>query len=301
MIFPQEAIGIRKNKEIDGLYDIELFKNEFIQQYSEIEIHFFLYPYSRLIKANDFMFYPYEEYVTDVQSHKRSVYVQLKQSFDKKFGFLLGSIIAAVFYQYKPSDLFSVQSVVSVFAAYTIGKEIWSDIEKYLIEVSQNWKLRYSELSFSYILEKFTTLTRYSTFAKENRYGKFSILAEKMDFIEQSNSQTIRLLYDTKDIHFKKESIHLMSLQISHSLIKEFEKKGFLFGVKIGLRKKGLFHTKTYEYYQSIHKHQLGSLDAEHNWKENSTFFRSYINFGRLKLISKERLFEQANIVSMID
>jgi len=228
------------------------------------ECHVVLYPYSRRVTSEAIAFYPFEEYVKDVLSHQRSAYTRIHSPFNEAFGLLLGLMIAVVFAVFKPQDLLSIESIVSVFAAYAIGKDLWDDIDRALVQVSKEWRICFQDNYYRYQAEKPTTLTFYSLLAKRRRYGKSSLLPEQIDFIKQSNSQTLRMCFNTKDlVSLAEPSAHVHSIHIDPPLSEEFEKSGFLFGIKLSFNKSFLGIMKCFELFQSIDKDSIGCLDEE--------------------------------------
>ena len=293
-----DFIRLRKNKDIPNIYDVEMNHIDHLRTYDSVECHIVLYPYSRKICSENITFYPFEEYVKDILTYQKSAYVKLSSQFNKLFGLFLGIVITMIFFKLKPDDLFSVESIVSVFGAYFVGKEIWDDIEKILINLSKNWRLRYQENYYFYQLEKHTTLTHYSYFAKKHRYGKAPLLPEKIDFIEQSNSQTVRMCFNMKDLQSLTESSgHILSIHIDPSLLSDFEHDSFMFGVKFSLNKHLLGFIKRVELFQSLHKHSKGSLDENGKWIERGVFYRKTLTFGRLKAFLKSGLPYQKTII----
>ena len=295
---------MRRNEEIPGIYDVELRHLDELRQYDSVECHVVLYPYSRKICSKNIAIHPYEEYVKDILSHHKSAYTKAGSQFNKLFGIMIGLLITVIFFKFKPSDLFSVESIVSVFGAYFVGKEIWDDIERNLIEISKTWRLRYQENYYFYRLEKRTTLTNYSWFAKKQRYGKTPLLPEQIDFIEKSNSQTLRLLFNMKDVgasgswEMLASSGHLFSWHLEPELVDEFEKEGFLLGVKLSLNKQFLCFTKRLELFQSLHRQSKGALDEHGLWTDNTVFYRKTFTCGRYKAFLKSGLLPDQSIIA---
>ncbi len=181
-----EIISITKNKELSNVYDVQIKMDESMGVFQEVECHLTLYPYSRKLCASHVLFLPFEEYVKDISSHQRSAYSLIGDQFNNLFGVFLGIAIVFIFYFLKPDDLLSVESIVSVLGAYIIGRDIWADIEKALINISKKWRIRYTENYYLYQLEKSTTLTQYSFFAKKQRYGIHPLLPEQMDLLNRA-------------------------------------------------------------------------------------------------------------------
>ncbi len=157
------------------------------KQFDSFECHFTLYPYDRRISSDNFKINPFEEYVNDILSNHRSVYERITENTGKIFGAFLGAVITAAFAIFKPEILVSVESVVSIFAAYTFGKEFWQDIQNGLIRITKNKRLSYTENSYSYVIEKKTTLTGYSTLARQKRLDFYSELPYKFEFSIKSH------------------------------------------------------------------------------------------------------------------
>jgi len=213
---------------------------------------------------------------------------------------LLGLIIALVFAWFKPLDLFSIESIVSVFGAYTIGKELWDDIERMLTELSKGWRICYRDSYYQYKLEKHTTLTYYSYLAKRQRYGKSCWLPEQIDFIKQSNSQTVRMCFDMADWEEVSDPlVHILSIHIDPALLERFRGQGFLFGVKLSLNKKTLGVTKKFELFQSLDKDARGCLDEEGQWFSNAAFYRRTLTVGRLKYFAAEGVLDGRTIIAL--
>ncbi|GAK57481.1 hypothetical protein U27_04448 [Candidatus Vecturithrix granuli] len=296
----QDLILLRKNQELTNIYDVEMRHLDVLRQYETIECHSVVYPYSRKVCANHLAFFPFEEYVKDILTQQKSAYVTIARNVHKGFGVALGLMILVLFLLYKPEDLLSVGSIVSIVGAYIMGKELWDDLERFLITLSKTWRIRYQEPYYAFQLEKHTTLTHYSSFAKQHRYGKPSLLAEKMDFIEQSNSQTVRLCFHHADLPASNEnSGHIFSMHVDPSVLSDFEQEGFLFGVKLSLNRRrwgGL--RQCTELFQSIHKGAYGALDDRGIWVENAVFYRKTLVYGRVKLFLTSGLMPQTKIIA---
>jgi hypothetical protein len=291
------VICLLKNRELPNRFDVEMRGLDQLRAYDRIECHVVLYPYSRSINSDDIHFYPFEEYVNDVLSNQRSAYAEIQSSMDQVFGLALGVLIALIFAHLKPSSLLNIETIVSVFGAYAIGKELWNDIEGMLANVSKNWRLRYQDSYYRYRLEKRTTLTHYSYLAKRQRYGKAILLPEQIDFIKQSNSQTLRMCFDTRDWNrsqdhgsslspdiLNPDSVHIHSIHIDESLMDDLVQDGFMFGVKLSLGWRVLGFVRSLEVFQSLNKQSIGCLDDTGIWNEGALFYRNTLSLGRLKL-----------------
>lgn len=172
MKFPKgvfkEFLKFNQHPSIPHLIDVELAKLKELEPYKSSEIHLVLYPYSREICAKDFTFNPFEEYVSDIISHQKSAYLKVRNYHDNLFGLFLGMILFALFFLLKPQDLFSVESIVSILGIYLVGKDLWCDIEYFLISMTKNWRIRYVDRYYDYYLDRESTLSRFASFAKKN-------------------------------------------------------------------------------------------------------------------------------------
>lgn len=293
-------VRLRGNRSMPGLYDVEMAGIEGLQGYDHVECHVVLYPYSRRVNSGDITFYPFEEYVKDVLSNQRSAYAEIRGHFNEVFGLLLGLLIAVVFAAFKPEDLLSVESIVSVFAAYTIGKELWDDIERTLIGLSKNWRLRLQDSYYRYQLERHSTLAAYALLAKRRRYGKSSLLPERIDFIKQSNSQTLRMCFDMRDWRcFAEPSGHVHSIHVDPAVLSDFQAAGFMFGVKLSLNRGFLGFSRCLELFQSIDNGSTGCLDGQGEWVEGALFCRNTLTWGRVKYYLNTGLVHGQTIVAV--
>ena len=293
----RDLIHLHKNETLPHIYDVDLQGIERLRGYDGLECHIVLYPYSRAVNSAGLTFFPFEEYVQDVLAQQRSAYALMARSWPKLFGLLIGLVIALFFLRFKPDDLFSVESVVSIFGAYVLGKELWDDIENGLIELSKGWRLRYREDYYRYKLEKHTTLALYSSFAKRQRYGKAALTPERMDVIKQSNSETVRMCFDLRELRRFEGVAHLLSIHVEPALLEEFERGGFLLGVKLSLNRRTLGVTRCWELFQSQQRGACGCLDEAGGWMENTVFYRRTVVWGRLKYFREAGVLQNWRII----
>jgi hypothetical protein len=317
------TIRLCRNQDLPNRFDVELRADaahtgrgasviERLKSYDRIECHVVFYPYSRTICSNDIHFYPFEEYVDDVLSNQRSAYAEIHSSLDQVFGLLLGLFIALAFARFKPQSLLEIEAIVSVFGAYAIGKELWHDIERMLVNVSKNWRLCYQESYYRYRLEKRTTLTHYSHLAKRQRYGKATLLPDKIDFIKQSNSQTLRMCFDTRDLDLPRDldalpgteagqtlSAHVHSIHVNEGLMDDLLRDGFMFGLKLSYNRRILGITRALEVFQSLNKQSIGCLDDTGKWHEGALFYRNTLTLGRIKLYLNNGLLPGVSILDV--
>jgi hypothetical protein len=296
----KDYVRVRVNKKISHIYDVELGHLDELNRLSSVECHVAFYPYSRKITSDHFEFTPFEEYVNDIAAHQRSTYIKIKNRFCNVFGLFLGILIVGIFFAFKPQELLSIEPIISIIGAYFIGKELWGDIEDLLINISKNWRIRYIESYYFYRLEKHTTLSLYSRLAKKRRYGKEAILPEKMDLIQQKNSQTLRLFFNMKDLKPTKEAYaHMLSIRLDSKQLQEFENDGFMFGVKLSFNKRFLGVTRCREFFQSIDKDMKGCLKENGEWTNGAVFYRNTFRLGRVKFFINKGLIENKSIVDM--
>jgi hypothetical protein len=160
--------------------------------------------------------------------------------------------------------------------------------------------VRFQSNYYSYRLERHTTLTLYSRLAKTHRYGKATVLPELMDFISQSNSQTVRMRFERGELRAEKgESAHMLSISVEPSLLGEFEQAGYLFGVKVSLNRRFLFMENSTELFQSLDKGSPGCLDAAGQWHDRAAFYRRTISAGRLKIFVRSGVTPECRLVAL--
>lgn len=277
-------IRLNAKEAASGLYDIELWGLDHLRHYDSLDCHLVIYPYSRKVTAQDLRVLPYEEYVADIISRQRSVYIKAAERGPYLFGALLALSLVAVFIKYRPVDLLSIESIVSAFGAYFVGKELWDDIERALQNLSHRWKLRYVEGYYPYQLAGQTTLSQYSGMARELRYGRRSLLPERIDFIQQSNSQTVRMRFEAGSLRaFQGNVAHIAALHVDPDVARSFGKEGFLFGVKLSLNRRRRGLEQSLELFQSLDKGRPGCLDDHGVWRKDKIFCRRTRRLGKLK------------------
>jgi hypothetical protein len=297
----QDLVHLRRTRGICGRYDVDLQGLDRLKPYDRVECHTVVYPYARTISSDDIHFNPFEEYVQDVLSRQRSAYSEILNSSDQVFGLLLGALIALIFALVDLKSLLEIEAILSVIGAYVVAKELWHDFERLLINATKDWRLRYQESDYRYQLEKRTTLTAYSYLAKQRRYGKQALLPEKIDFIKQSNSQTLRMCFDVRDLPSANAHLgHLYSIQIDESLADAFQnatESAFLFGVKLSFARRFLGLSRQFEVFQSLDAGRKGCLDAQGEWQDNAAFCRQTLSLGRLKFYARHGIIRDVTII----
>lgn len=108
-----------------------------------------------------------------------------------------------------------------------------------MVNLSKNWRLRYQTDYYACQIEKNTTLANYSALAREQRYGKASLLPERMEFISNANSKTARLKFSKNDLRaFQNGVAHILGVRFDAARAAEFENAGYMFSVKVGLNRR---------------------------------------------------------------
>jgi hypothetical protein len=292
-------IGLRRAEGLTGRYDVEMRGLDRLKHYGRVECHILVYPYSRNISSDDIHFNPFEEYVQDVLSRQRSAYSEIPNATDQLFGLLLGLLIALIFVIIDPRSLLEVEALVSVFGTYVVAKELWNDLERLLINATRDWRLRYQESYYRYQLEKRTTLTSYSYLAKRRRYGMQALLPARIDFVKQSNSQTLRMCFDVRELPLASADLaHLFSIQIEESVAADFD-GGFMFGVKLSFARRFLGFDRHWEVFQSLDTGRRGCLDANGDWQDGAAFYRGTLALGRLKFYARQGLLPDTALIAV--
>jgi hypothetical protein len=119
------------------------------------------------------------------------------------------------------------------------------------------------------------SITTLPILAKKQRYGKSILLPARIDFIKQSNSQTLRMCFDTRDwdsllsdgdLGTRSRAdecqpglpardckpAHIHSIHVDAGLMDDLQRDGFLFGVKLSFGRRFLFLTRSLELFQSL-------------------------------------------------
>lgn len=291
-------IRLRQNPQFQNIYDVELENVPALRAYESVEVHLVLYPFSRQIISDTYRFNPFEEYANEISTRRRSVYTRVPRPANSLFGIFLGILIILVFLAIKPSEVASLQSFVAILGAYFIGKDLWQDIEALFVNVSKNWRVRYQTGYYAYQLEKNTTLTNYSSLAREQRYGKGSLLPERMEFISSSNSKTVRLKFSSADLRrFDQDAAHILALRLDPPVADDFEGAGYMFSVKVSLNERGLLWRRAHEFFQSLNAGQRGCLNFSNEWMNDAALAREAIFIGNVRYLASQRIMPALAIV----
>jgi len=265
-----------------GIYDVELQNIDRLKKFSSVECHVLVYPLSRNIVADDVSLNPYEEYAEDIKDGYNSRYSKINFLFNKFLGLTMSLVIFLLFLAYAPQAFLSIDSVVAIFAAYIIGKELGQDLESLFVNVSSNWKIHFYRDYFKYRLERSSSLTNYSQYAKRYRYGKPSISPSKMDFDKRSNSQIVRMKFNHGDLGTE-QTAHILSIRVSEELINEYENKGYMISFKLCLNKDSFLFTKSLELSQAICKGNVGCLGKDDELVKDGVYFKNVVKGARFK------------------
>lgn len=296
-----QMIAIRRNPDLPGVYDIQFQHLGRVRSYDLLECHIVLYPYSRQLNSGKIVLMPYEEYARDILAQQRSAYKQIGETAKNLFGVFLGLLLVLIFALIRPVELYSLASIVSIIGAYAIGKELWDDLENWMVNTTASTRIRFQPRYYNYQLEKNTTISKYFNLARTSRYGHPMLLPHRMDFIQQSNSQTVRMLFRVADLPTEGEGpVHVLSIHLPPALVKEFEEKGYLFGVKWGLINRIGLLLRSREIFQSMHGHSLGSLDTHNKWQEGKALLRETFSLGRIKFYWKNKVLEEVTLVTKL-
>jgi hypothetical protein len=292
-------VALKQNPELPNIYDVELENVPALRAYESVEVHLVLYPFSRQITADTYRFNPFEEYADDISTRRRSLYSRVPRPANSLFGIFLGIVIILFFLAIKPSEVASLQSFVAILGAYFIGKDLWQDIEALFVTISKNWRVRYQTAYYAYQLEKNTTPTNYSALAREQRYGKASLLPERMEFIPNANSKTVRLKFSRNDLRgFHQDTAHLLAIRLDPALVSEFENARYMFSIKVSLNERALIFRRAHEFFQSLNAGSRGCLNFHNEWTPDTALARDAIFLGNVRYLAAQRLVPAVEIIS---
>lgn len=283
MTDPVNLIKIESSNQENKL-KVFLNRVDEIKKFNSVELTTFLYPYNSRLDSNSFRILPFEEYIEDLRTGKRSNYKQIDDFADKFFGIFLALIIVMFFALFKPSDLFSVQSVISIFAAYTVGKELWTDLDNLLINTTRYFRISWKEKKYFYSRVDFGTIQKFWEFARNVRYKNKTLLPSQIDFMKHSNSKTIEMLFKKKDLkNIDSKTIQILSYELNNSDFGLFQKDSFMVAFKLVLNTNFIFCNFSKEYFFAESTSKFGIIEGN-NFVEGKVFCRSIINFSRIKI-----------------
>lgn len=299
---PHQLINFRRNAELPHIIDVEIRDLATLRRYDSIEFHLVVFPYSRKVTTNDIKVQPFQDYAEDISQHQRSAYTRIPNNSNKQFGMTLAAIVVMVVLVFHPEDFTSAESLVSMFGAYVVGKELGNDIGRYLVEWTKNNRLRYTDSYYSYQLEKSTTLMQYSSFAMKNRYGEVALHPQRMEYLEQSSSKTVRMWFDQEDLAVEGNTAHLVALRIREDLLAEMEEEGYMLGVKVSLNTHRWWGGRyCQEFFQSWSRGESGCLGVHGQWKQHSIFYRQTLMWRHWKWFKAKGWKEGADMVGFYE
>lgn len=293
----QNIFSLTQNSQYPEIWDVRMHQLPPITQFDSFECHFVIYPYNREIGADDLTIHPFQEYVEDILDNQKSLYTPIHDATDRQFGLTLSLLVMGFVMLIGGNTPFSVEALVSLIGAYIAGKELWIDIERYLLKITKSTRLRYFKGYYAYQFERNTTFTQYSVLARRNRYTHTALVPEQIDYIEQSNSKTVRMYYKTEDIPANTQHAHVFSYHIPPEVAQKIVSDGFLWGVKISLNKDTFWGSQHTEWYQSLDNGEAGCLDMMGKWHKDAVFQRKTLTFSKWKFYKshsvcpKQRLF----------
>jgi hypothetical protein len=276
--------------------------NQTIRTSKAIECTFFMYPYSLKMDHTSFDILPYQEYVADVDGGRRSTYQKLDPTASKLFGLFLGILLIIIFGAYNPRELYSLQNLIAVLGAYTLGKEMWDDLDKWLVDTTKTWNINWRGSQYFYIKEDFGTIQRFWKLARIKRNGQPTILPSQLDFMTHSNSKTVEAYFDKKTLFQYPENsiVQFGSVVINNTSLKDFQKDGAMFGFKLSLKKPFLLGDISYDIFQSIDKNEYGAVDKKGVWCPKSILYRKVWNLGRIKIYLVKEVVGDFRLVNLI-
>jgi hypothetical protein len=296
----QNLFLLSKHVEPSKLLSLQFLDISYLKSFNSVHLTTYLYPYNQTVTGEDFTFSPYEEYVDDITHEKRSSYRLIERYTDKIFGLFLGIILVIIFLLFDITTLYSVESVVSIFAAYSIGKELWKDIENALISVTKSWKLRFLPYAYHYIREDFGTIQEFWRRARITRDKQNTLLPTEIDFITHSNSKTIEMLYTKNDFQDSDlQSLRIISINPINEIKKKEIKEGYMFGIKLMLTKKLLFLNRNLEIFQAVDKNEIGAIDLKDKWHRNAMLIRTTYTIGQWKLYYRSKLIDEVKLIKV--
>lgn len=279
---PIVPIAILQNENAENIFDINIdFPNK-TKDIHSYEVQLMIFPYSRLIAANNITIYPFQELQNDLEQGESNTYSLIQDSADKGFGILISFLIFLIFLIFNPNEIFSIQSIISILSAYAIGKEFWRDLDNFLVNFSKNKNIRFLDRIYKYQQNQLSTIFENSRLAELRRYGIESIHPDEFSLISSSNNVILRTKFDAKSLNDNREN-HFGSFHVKKSLADEFLEKSFLIGSKITINKKVGFVLVSTEYFQTFDNGKYGAVKGR-LWHEDASFVRYTISIWRLKM-----------------
>ncbi|GAB4147461.1 MAG: hypothetical protein OHK0017_09200 [Patescibacteria group bacterium] len=298
-LFLKSAVFMRFDNS-QGLWYLEIKGNQFLRKFSSLETHFILYPFNRQIDADDILFRPFDDYYQDVTADLKSVYFKIPKQADKAFGLILALTIGLFFYWYNVAELNSIESIASIIGSYIVGKELWTDIEYFLVNTTRRWSLRFYPRQYSLQRESRTTLSEYTNLARKIRFGQDFPLPNKIELVKQSYSHLLKMFYRLADYNSLKRDdfVRLVSIEVQEKVMSEFRSKQTMLGVKIALNKNLLGMTWSQEFFQAWDRGEPGCINGTGAWMPEAVFMRSSFCVGNIKFYESTKTISQLLMVN---
>ena len=167
---------------------------------------------------------------------------------------------------------------------------MWRFTENFLINLTYSLRLSFQEIQYSFKLRKQTTISKFSNLAKEKRYGKSVVLPSKLDLIEESNSETLRIKFTQSQLNLvKNERVQVLQIKVLDETLFSKLNEGFMLAAKITINKRFLliFSIST-EYSQAINNLEKGTVGKDDRFVKATIRKKSVLNLGRFKFYFKE-------------
>ena len=291
-------ISLVTDEKLRNRINLELHRVPDLRQYDAFECHVVFYPYSERIGSRDYTVLPFEEYVKDIARYQRSAYARIRSNAKEIFGALLGLLVFLLVLKYTHTDVITMESLIGIFAAYFIGKDLWDDIEAILQEKTRGSRLKYRESDYRYQADKNSTLLTFNQFARRNQHHREVIYPAQMDFIMRSQSSTARMRFDQKGVSsVAGESAHLLAIEVDERKLGELQKAGYLVGVKVTFSRRLGWFCKCVDAYQSFDNGKVGCVDDDGSWKADAAFTRTHYTLGRLRWTSRTGYLTKTKII----
>jgi hypothetical protein len=271
--------------------DLLLDNVQSLKTFDNISISLVFYTYDKSLSKEDFKFLPYQEYTEEINLGNRSSYTPIGDFSDKIFGLFLGVSIIILFWFLQPSNLVSIEAIVGIIGAYIAGKELWSDIDKGLQNVTLNWPISWREQEFYYQKQDFGSIQNYLRFSRLKRYSQVFILPSKLDLITQSNSKILEIQFSKKELRaVDSDQLYFGSIEFDSKYSNSIAKGNYAITAKVSQIKNILGVQIASEFIQAIDSNKIGCLDSNKNWSEGKLSQRYTLKIAQLKLYYKNVL-----------
>jgi hypothetical protein len=273
-----------------------LINTKKLKHLNSVEVSIMLYPYSKILNSNSFKILPFEEYIDDLNKSKRSSYKIIDDFTDKLFGMILGILIFLIFLIIDPNQLLSIESVISIFGAYTVGKEIWIDLEEFLINRTLNSALTFKKKKYFYSKVHFGTIENFWELARRIKHSGKTLLPTKVDFIEQSNSKNIQMFFSMKDLKsVNSESALIANFSFEEVFYKHLNKDSYMMTFEFIKNRKFMGISFSKEYFWAKSRGENGIIH-QNKFIPNKILLKRLIRIRRFeiylgsKIITEDKL-----------